>query len=221
MKHIVLLLCAGLNVLLSSAQDLGPGKKHNVTQDFAWGLSIPIVEQENEIQTWGSNDFIYGIGYRNKVAPFLGLGGSFNTRWMQYKIRQHEDKFYPDTLIWDKQRINIFSFHFTFYTRWFLMQNSNSEGLYMDLGVASDLFLYRDNFFLDRDADAKRTRERGLQYMRFGSFGGLFKIGYDDFSVFANYRLSDLFKLNNGSQYAEVARFSLGICWSPTVKSDD
>jgi hypothetical protein len=202
---------------------MGPGEKNLFSQEFSWGLFLPAFDHDNQTQVWGSNDFVYGLNYRAKVAPFLGFGGNFNAHFFQYKIRQHADKFYPDSTLWDKQRLSVSAFQFTFFTRLYLTPKDDAEGLYLDLGVSSDLMVYRENFFLDRDAasGAKRTRERGIQYMNFASYGFIAKINYNYIGVFATYRMSNLFKEYQGSQYGELPRFSVGLVVRPPVMLGD
>lgn len=207
--------------LVSNAQH-GPGEKNLFSQEFSWGLFVPVVEKTNEISIWGSNTFAYGLNYRAKLAPFFALGGNFNAHLFQYKIRQHDKKFYPDSTRWDRQRLNASAFQLTFFTRLYLTPKEDREGLYIDLGAFSELMIYRENFFLDKSAasGAKRTRTRGLQYMNIFGYGLMAKITYNYFGVFANYRLSNLFKEYQGSQFAELPRFSIGLVLRPPVSTD-
>lgn len=217
-----LFACILLTYQRGNAQ-YGPGEMHLFSHEISWGLFMPVTEKDNQIHVWGSNSFVYGLNYRARVLPFLGFGGNFNAHIFQHKIRQNADKFYPDSAIWDKQRLNSSAFQFTFFTRlYFTPNNDEEEGIYMDLGAFSDLILYRENFFLDRSAasGAKRTRERGLLYMNILHYGVMAKIHFNYVGVFANYRLSNYFKEYGGNLYAELPRFSVGLIFRPPIAAD-
>jgi len=207
---------------LYSRGQYGVGEKNLFSQEISWGLFVPIANETNKISVWGSNTFVYGLNYRAKLAPFFAIGGNFNAHFFQYKIRQHSGKFYPDSTLWDKQRLNASALQFTFFTRFILTPKDDAEGLYLDLGAFSDLMLYRENFFLDKSAasGARRTRERGLQYTNFLGYGLMAKLTYNYIGVFANYRLSNLFKEYQGVQFAELPRFSVGVTFRPPILTD-
>jgi hypothetical protein len=212
MKKSLVVLFVVIQTALAQAQ-LGPGEKHYLTNDVQWGLFIPVVEKQNEIQVWGSNHYVYGLTYRNRVAPFLGLGGMFNANVRQYKIRQHDGKFYPDSARWDKQRLTTSSLQLALITRWYLLPSDENEGLFIDLGIGGDMTVYRENFFLDKSAPDgfRRRRERGLKYIAPFTANALFRVSYQSFGAFFSYRLTNMFKPHNTQDYAELPRFSVGL----------
>ncbi len=228
MKSILTLLFAIALLQISSAQDVlfnetvnsdsvieknGPNLKHYKHPYIGFGFAATQSENKSSNVDLGlSSNFIFGYRTKLKISNFYAIGYdiSYNLSW--YRLSQTNDKRTPDSLQNDKERLTFHNFELGLYNRFNFGKRGNIIGKFIDLGAYADWTFLCSHFTKnknDANDNIYKTKVTHLKYYEAFNYGVLTRIGINRWVVYANYRLSDLFK--SSYNYAELPRLTIGV----------
>jgi len=188
----------------------GPNLKHYKHPYIAFGFAATQSEEvESEIEPGYSSNFIFGYRYKRKISNFYALGYdlSYNISW--YRLAQKESKKTPDSLLNDKERLTFQNMELGLYNRFNFGKRGNIIGKFMDLGAYADWTFLCTHFYRNKIGEnIYKTRVTSLKYFEPVNYGVLARFGINHWVIYANYRLSDLFK--SKYNYAELPRLTVG-----------
>jgi hypothetical protein len=168
-------------------------------------------------------EIVYGpstsmnIGYRHKFKIFEFYSIGFNTEYSlkKYIIKQAENKILPNSVLHDKEKMRFNNAGFEFYNRFNVGKRGNIIGKYLDIGLYGNWIFATNHYTRDKTYDENNMSEltvvrySRLKYTNNFSYGLSGRIGINNISLSANYRLSDLFRKDY--QLPELPRFSIGL----------
>ncbi len=189
----------------------GPNLK-NYMHGFV-GLGFPFYTNEglNYTKPGASINFDFGVRYKRKVTNFLAMGIDLGLNTASYKIKQNDSKTVPDNVINDKEKIQVNSIVSAAWLRINIGRRGNFIGNYLDLGAYGGWNFQKKHKTTNTNNDGEKIKvsTSKLKYIESFSDGIMARIGTSQYSLTANYRLSDLFK----SSYAmpELPRLIIGV----------
>lgn len=200
----------------------GPNMRH-YGHFYLGGGFIPDFDEEpgSEIKFWRSGQFLVGYRYKLKLLNFYALGADLNYRYTKYFM--DDDKANPFQVdnpltFFEGEKRHFLENHgigLEVYQRINIGKRGNSLGFYIDTGFRGQLNISDIEhavFIIEDDASPagkSRIKNRRLKYTEPFSYGPSAKIGYDKFSLYAYYRLSDYFSKEDFS-IPELPRLTAG-----------
>ncbi len=172
----------------------GPNQQHYVNTFFNFGLN-PFAhsgELNKQNSPW-SFDFQMGVRYKYKISNYYALGAQVYYNLSTYSI----DYVDPDLEIGSSEDFEIGAWGLELYQRFNFAKRGNTLGLYFDLGAYGEWNAYRDHIVTidgtDMDLYKEEVRRyRKVEYIHPFSYGLSARLGYNNVSLYARYRLSDL-----------------------------
>ena len=177
------------------------------------GLGFPLYTNEdvNYTKPGVSSNFDLGLRYKRRITNYLAMGLDLGISTTGYKLKQSDPKTIPDTVINDKEKIQISSMMSSGYVRINVGRRGNYIGNYMDLGAYGGWNFQKKHKTTNENAEGEKVRlsTTQLKYVENFSYGFLARAGINRYALTAKYRVSDIFK----SSYAipELPRLIVGV----------
>lgn len=161
---------------------------------------------------YGSSGFTeFGFRHKHKFNNVFSGGFDISARFQFNSLLQEAGKILPDTIINRKENLNFYSLGGDLYFRInFSKRRGNLIGLYMDLGVRSDLnyqMLHQTKNTVN--GVKSKTNRHGYDFDIPYTYGPIMRFGYNEFALTATYRYSDFFIAS--ANLPELPRLMLGI----------
>ncbi len=189
----------------------GPNLKNFIHGYVGIGFPIPMNENVSFTRPVLSAGFNMGMRYKRKISNNLAIGLDLDFNTAAYKIKQKGNKIFPDTIINDREKLQVSSLGSSAWLRLNVGRRGNFIGNYLDLGgYGSWNFQKKHKTSNTNDAGEKiKVVTSKLNYIDTFSYGLLARIGISRYSLTARYRLIDIFK----ASYAmpELPRLIVGL----------
>jgi hypothetical protein len=182
--------------------EFGPNKTHYVHGYFNFLFATPPKEGNDADIFYGkTHSFSLGVRYRFKVANFFALGTGLNYTYYAWHFKQTDIKKIPVATLYDKEKLKINTVGGEAFLRFILTKGKTAQmGNYIDLGGFIDWDYYDSrqfsNFVNLTDPNGYATNtgvQSKLNYLNKINCGAELRIGHKKITVFARYRLSDMF----------------------------
>ncbi len=201
----------------------GPNMRHYGHLYIGGGI-IPDFDEEtgSEIKFWRSGQFLIGYRYKLKMLNFYAVGADLNYRYTKYFIDDDEaNPFDPNNPLtfFEGEKKHFLENHgigLELYQRINIGKRGNSLGFYIDTGFRGQWNISdieKAVFIIDDEASPagkSRIKNRRLRYTEPFSYGPSARIGYNKFSLYGYYRLSDYFDTGDFS-IPELPRLTVGL----------
>lgn len=196
---------------------IGQNLKHFV--HFYAGISFaagPTESDSIKINYGLSNSFVFGIRYKRKICNLYSLGYNAGISANSFNINQNKNKRFIDDSIHKKEKLILTAISLELYNRFNFGKRGNIIGKYIDLGVSGQ-WVARSNLYIkDNKIPAGQskstpieTNTRRLYFIDPFEYGVNIRLGINRLAIYADYRLSDMFKKSSGLQ--ELPRLFIGI----------
>lgn len=189
----------------------GPNLKNFIHGYVGIGFPLHTNEDGNYTKPVLSADFNTGIRYKRKISNNLSTGLDLFVSSAAYKIKQKGNKIIPDTIINDREKLQVNSIGSAAWLRLNVGRRGNFIGNYLDLGGYGCWNFqkkHKTTNTIDTGEKIKVSTSR-LNYIETFSYGLLARIGVSRYVLTARYRISNIFK----ASYAmpELPRLSVGL----------
>jgi len=167
-----------------------------------------------------SGEFVIGYRYKLKLLSFYAIGFDISNRWVRYGIHDEDDA--PEIASnplskasqVDKLSMAISSLGAEAYNRINIGKRGNTLGNYLDIGIKGEWNYGRRLFIKEKStADAyyekSRTVQRKLSFIEKYSTIVTARIGIGKFSIYGNYRITDL--IASGYTTPELPPLTAGV----------
>ena len=189
----------------------GPNLKNYFYGYIGLGFPLHTNEDVNFTKPGVSSNFDLGLRYKRRITNYLAMGFDLGTNTTGYKLKQTDPKTIPDTVINDKEKIQISSLMSSGYVRINVGRRGNYIGNYLDLGAYGSWNFQKKHKTTNENTDGEKVRlsTTRLKYVENFSYGILARIGINRYALTARYRISDIFK----SSYVvpELPRLIVGV----------
>jgi len=176
------------------------------------GLIAGPDEAGAQIKYGSSADLGMGVRWKYKISDFYSTGFEWRLDYFEDKLRQQDGKTLPDTLLNDVERMDFTSIQLAYYSRFnFDVNRGNYVGYYLDIGALGEWDYSIQHITKNDLPDGSRVvaSASSLPYVNHFNYSLLARIGLNKFSIYALYRVSDLFK--SQYNYPELPRLTLGL----------
>jgi hypothetical protein len=193
----------------------GANRKHFFHSYMGVGMAADPGEKGAKIsQPHFFDEFRFGLRYKRRLTELLATGADLNYNWLNYKIRQNGEKVLPDTIRYQVQRMIFNQARLGAYIRINYGRRGNSLGNYFDLAAYGDFVISHILFtkFKNPDQSITRSRTNRLDYFNRLGYGAQFRAGFNNWVIYAQYRLSDIFYPSKN--LPELPRITAGIEWN-------
>lgn len=195
----------------SQLDENGPNLKKFSHTYVTYGLNLGENIAGAKIHYGSSGFYEFGFRHKRKFSKVFSGGYGVSGRFSSFKLVQEAGKILPDASINKKETLSFYSIGGELYFRInFSKKRGNLIGLYMDLGGRAD---YNYHMLLQRKNKVGsvtfKSNSYGYDFDIPYNFGPLFRFGYNQFALTANYRYSDFFK--SSANLPELPRLMLGI----------
>ncbi|MFH2141843.1 MAG: hypothetical protein ABIJ97_05440 [Bacteroidota bacterium] len=168
-----------------------------------------------DIMYGNSSSFGAGYRYKYKITNFLAFGWDLHFSGWTFRIKQNDQKTFPDTILHKRERIGISNWGGEIYIRINYGKRGNQIGKFIDFAGYGNWVRGADHFTLDKlstpnavHAKIVRTTYSDLLYIEKYNYGVNFRLGFNRFVMGASYRLSDLI-LESFNTYPELPRLHI------------
>ena len=155
----------------------------------------------------------FGMRKKYKINSVYSLGFDFEFQYTDYKLRQRSGKIVPDTLLNNiAERIDYSTFGVGFFNRFNLdPDRGNFMGVFFDVGIMGELNYSIKTISKNKlpDGTIEKVVLRKLPFTNTWNSKLFARFGYSHGSVFASYRLMDLF--DEKFDYPDMPRLIVGI----------
>ncbi|MBX7203365.1 MAG: hypothetical protein IT240_06750 [Bacteroidia bacterium] len=190
----------------------GPNRRHYIHPYIAIGMAIDGGEQGGRIrQPHFFDETRFGFRYKRRLNGVFSLGGDLLYNVQNYSLRQDSLKILPDTLLYKKQRMLFHQLRGAVFIRINYDKRGNRLGNYIDLGAYGDFNFAHIMYTRIKNADNTLTRAKTSRLKYFNPLGyGLHaRVGFNLFSCYVQYRLSDFFYPSK--HLPELPRLTAGV----------
>jgi hypothetical protein len=150
--------------------------------------------------------------FNNYLASTLELG----YRTPVFNLKQESSKMVPDNFQHDEEKIDVHTITTALHLRLNLdKRRGNYLGTFIEGGGYFGYVLTSRHLTWDKpdgsSARVTKVVEKGLHYVNKYDYGLSAKLGHNHWSLYARYRLSDMFKKYNGIKYQELSKLTIGV----------
>lgn len=192
--------------------DRGPNLKRFTHFFLRGGVFVSEDKAGARIIYGPSVNLAFGVRKKFKISNIYSLGYEIENQYTDYKFKQEKGKTVPDTVINDVGRLDYSSIALGFYNRFnFDPGRGNFFGKFLDIGIVGE-FHYSIKSIVKNDqpdGTLDKTITRHLKYVNNANAKVYARIGYSHLSLFASYRLLEIFKPSYG--YPDLPRIVAGI----------
>jgi len=140
-----------------------------------------------------SREFIAGFGWEKKIGKWDGIGMDFYYKSTDFYLNEDSAKTFPNKILHQQEKISVQNFGGLVYDRIHF-----SRKIFLDGGVYGDWAFHSKYITWDANTsgtESTKTIQRNLSFVNPLDYGLTFRFGYSEgFSVYFNYRLSNLFQ---------------------------
>jgi hypothetical protein len=159
-----------------------------------------------------SVNLAFGVRKKFKISNIYSLGYEIENQYTDYKFKQEDGKLVPDTIKNKVDRLDYSSLGVAFYNRInFDPSRGNFLGKFIDIGIKGE-WHYSIKTVTKNDGingTLVKTTTRHLNYVYNTNALAYTRLGFSHFSLYASYRLLDLFK--SGTHYPDLPRIVVGL----------
>ena len=182
----------------------GVNGKHFVHMYWSFGF---VFGPEQVTKFGNTNLFGMGVRYKYRLTNHLATGLELETRFLNINYPTHGNI--------KKDKYVIGDFKYAWYFRTNLGMRGNVMGKFIDVGLyGSNNFFTSTYIKVEEDFDdhevAVYSKEK-LKYLESFNYGLLVRVGWGQFVLFSEYRLSDIFKPNVADLYRDIPRWTVGL----------
>ena len=143
----------------------------------------------------------FGLTYYHRYASMVAYGMELVFKTRKYSMRNDSSKKFPDNTHHQKEFLSLSGFALTIYHRFYFTgkKNKNAHGPLIDIGAYGMWGSF--NVYYTRDDNPANSLYKYTSISKYNpkyvyplDAGGLVRIGWEQISIFANYRLTDLIK---------------------------
>ncbi|MEW6470252.1 MAG: hypothetical protein AB1458_15155 [Bacteroidota bacterium] len=198
----------------------GPNRTHYIQSFYGSGFILgPSDSAGAEIKPWKSWYLNYGLRYKLKLGGYYALGLDVYYQFVSYRIKQSPEKVLPDTILHEKEKLNLHNISGAFFNRINFSKRGDIIGNYFDFGVygdyvAASTHVYRDQNAAGSASDKTTIKKHGLAYISRHNYGVFARIGWNNFAFWGQYRLSNMFDKSYPVNYPELPRIFIGFEFS-------
>lgn len=190
----------------------GPNLKNHVQVYFHFGFVAGSDKPGARIIYGSSTDLAFGIRKRHKISPLYSIGFEAEFERLSYKLKQTNEKFFPDTILNYSQSLRNFSLGLGVFNRFnFDPHRGNFLGTYLDLGIMGGwdfgYYEYTRNKLPNGTKEAKSISN--LSYVNNLDAKVCARMGFSHGSIYTSYRLTKLFKTSYN--YPDLPRLVVGV----------
>lgn len=194
----------------------GPNMRHFFHSWIGFGLLLGENKMGSEIEMGKSTSFSFGFRYKRKLGNFYAIGADLNYTLSSYRIKQDSAKILPNITLHNKEHLNLYTFDLNLYNRLNFQKRGNQIGKYLDLGAYGNVAFIKTHITYDKglvpDAGRTMVTNSNLKYTNLLNYGVSARLGINKLALYANYRLSDLFKATAlNAKFPELPRITTGI----------
>lgn len=198
-------------------QNWGPNRKNYIHSFYSYGfLCGQQVSDSAQINYGNSYSFSVGYRYKRKIVKFYEIGIGFSYSYTGFNIKQNDKKVFPNKATHDKEVLNLNYLSGSIFNRFIIGKRGNMIGNYFDLGVYGG-WMFSGSHKTKTEYDQPTTSgshvtkviNKKLNYLQKFDYGAIARLGRNKFSVYAKYRLSDLFREESG--FPELPGLEAGI----------
>lgn len=181
---------------------------------FSYGMMLPVNIEEYSVNYGKTNSFNLGLRFKYNVKKWYGLGANLEINSTNYRVSGFPafmEAFYfpmdlPDNYIRKYQKIDIAALNLELYQRFRLLPTEGvGLGVYLDMGIYGS-WAYKNRYQEMYQYGDSKVIQRCRMDAGDLNWGVRARLGYGVFSVFGQYRVSDV--LNNVS---DLPRFMIGV----------
>ncbi len=176
-----------------------------------WGLNTNLGEDDELISVWGSN--LFAIAFKYDRVLFKGahwnIGGGYQSD--NYKFKNRSDMMLHDSIGHEKVKLRVHSITFESGFRFQTSPNLFEAVFFEVSGYANVNTFTKYSTWDEKDGMDLRSQTKKLNYVNPYNYGVEAKLGISVISIFAKYRLSDVFTKESG--YRELPRLSVGLAF--------
>ncbi len=189
----------------------GPNLKNYFHTYIGVGFPVYTNEHVNYTKFGSSAAFDFGLRYKRRITNFLAIGLDAGISPAAYKIKQSDGKTVPDTILNDREKLQITSILSSAYMRINIGRRGNFIGNYFDLGAYGGWNAIKKHKTYNDNAEGEKVKAvtSGLKYINNFSYGAIARIGVSRLALTASYRLSDIFISSNAMP--ELPRLIVGL----------
>lgn len=172
----------------------GPLAKYYVHPYVTLGFVTPPLQIDSTytLLYGNSHSSFFGIRLKGNVCKWYNLGINLEIGKNSYRVKNFAD----DLKEYDKERLKFFALNLEFYQRFRL---ASSElfglGLYFDTGIYGS-WIFKNQLFQEKKSgnvvETKTTKK--LDYILPLQWGVKARLGFELIAIYAQYRISDIFK---------------------------
>lgn len=181
----------------------GPSWKFMISEQFGFGHNF--INKDNNFSTSFTNGIDEGGLYA--FAPYFGWGFSLGTSYTSTYINKHAS--FHEHIDIDHERYIYWDFHAGTFIRFSFEdlydQSGDMGGFFIDLGARYSLPLIFRHVVVDGNV---KTKTKGIH--QFTDISAYARIGYEPFTLFAEYRITNYLK----DPYFEQPQLHLGIAFT-------
>ncbi len=219
---VILTFCSmngyGQTVLLKVDQEKeniynrGPNTEKFSLFFLKFGFALPPDQEQSRVVFENSVYMSFGFRKKYKLSKFYSMGWDLQSEFSDWKIKQVKSKTFPDTLTsWDVQRFDVGAFAISYFNRFnFDPKRGNTMGAFLDIGIIGK---YNYSMVQIEKREVKigdaTTSTNNLAYTNKFQSDVFFRAGKGRVSLWAAYRITDLFKPSFG--FKELPRTVAGI----------
>jgi hypothetical protein len=190
----------------------GPNLKNFSHFYIGFGLVVGASDSAgSDVIAGKSSNFVLGYRYKLRINNFFAIGceAAFNS--YSFSLKQNAAKITPDTIVHDKEQLNIGNLGLAGYLRFNFGRRGNQVGKFVDVGSYGDWRISGVNFTRDKmdNGNVVKTKISRLDYFNRFNYGALARIGFNRYVIYGTYRLSDIFK--SDVKYPELPRLTIGL----------
>lgn len=189
----------------------GPNLKHFT--HFYVGLGFPVSTNgiENYTIPGLSTGLDLGFRYKRRINNYLATGLELGINSTSFKLKQKEPKTVPDTILNNKEKLQISCLKSSGYIRINIGRRGNYIGNYLDVGAYGDWNFQKKHKTTNENEDGEKVRvsTTRLKYIENFSWGVLARVSVSRYAFTAHYRLSDIYK--SDMAVPELPRLIVGV----------
>jgi len=179
------------------------------------GYGVNFLNQSGvyETELSGSGNFMFGYTFKWKANNLLAFGFDLMWNTYDYKLKQDDNKLFPDSLKHEKQKIIFSDIAVSPFIRInFDKKRGDFLGYYLDLGGYGAYHLSRklytkDVLSTDEISKSYINKYHALEKYNYGLYA---RLGFNSVIVFAKYRMSELL-IENGVN--DLPPLTVGLQW--------
>ena len=193
----------------------GPNRKNYHHSYMGYGVCAG--KASDSLKTkFGSGNFVFGYRYKRRFCQAYAIGYDVNYNANFFRIVQDSMKMFPNNVLHKKEKLIQNNVALVIYNRFNFGRRGDYIGHFLDLGAYAEwnfrsVYQTYDEYAVANSVGASNTRQihSGLTYLNPFNYGFTARIGASKYALYANYRMSDIFKISY--IFPELPRLIIGL----------